>query len=74
MWCGLKRKVIDRIQIDRKYIFKIEHFFPLYSVLTEIVGKWFTRKNVAGEDGIVTISKFKETTLPTSQCFCGQPS
>ena len=40
------------IEIDFTFheskILKIEHFF-LYSVLPEIVGKWFTRKNVAGE-------------------------
>ncbi len=80
-----KETIIERIQIDRNFhasnLIEIEHFF-LYSVLPEVVGKWITRKNVAGEDGIVT-TDFKETILPTTSqdeddnknwCFCGQPS
>ncbi len=80
-----KETIIERIQIDRNFhasnLIEIEHFF-LYSVLPEVDGKCITRKNVAGEDGIVT-TDFKETILPTTSqdeddnknwCFCGQPS
>lgn len=74
---------IERIKLDRDFyencIDNIEHFF-VYSVLPEIVGKWYTRQNIANEDGVVHIPKTTETITPSEEdmnqlwCYCGEPS
>ena len=46
----------ERISLDDKIFNEsletLKHFF-IYGVLPEIIGKWYSRKPTAGDDGIV---------------------
>ena len=77
--------VMERIYVDREFFEsvadKVEHFFT-YGALLEIVGKWYTRKHIADEKGIVrpptAIEDECQATTEEdpykSWCYCGQPS
>ena len=53
----------------------------IYGVLPEIIGKWYSRKPIAGNDGIVVYpadsgssDESDEEDYEKLWCFCGQPS
>ena len=55
----------------------IRHFF-IYGVLPELLGKWYSRKSIAGDDGIVvhpvdvaSSSDSDEEDYEKLWCFCG---
>ena len=60
---------IERIMQDRDFYesgaAKVE-FFKIYGVLPEIIGKWYTRKHVVDEDGIVRIPTVTEKDSSSS--------
>lgn len=74
---------IERIIPDRDFFEdaadKVEHFF-VYGILPEIIGKWYTRKQVADDDNIVRIAaaiqdhSLLEEDPEKCWCYCGQPS
>ena len=55
----------------------VEHLFT-YGILPEINGKWYTRKAVANETGVVDLPKVQESPEEEDSeklwCFCGEPS
>lgn len=75
---------MERIEIDREFyentMDTAEHFF-IYGALPEIIGKWYSRKHVADEDGIVRTptamdddNQANEEDPEKSWCYCGEPS
>ena len=51
-------------------------YLPI-GILPEIIGKWYTRKAVANETGVVDLPKVEESPEeedPEKLCFCGEPS
>lgn len=77
---------MERVGIDREFyeckMDAAEHFFT-YGILPEVLGKWYTRKHVADEDGIVRTPTPIEEDDNQAQaaedpdklwCYCGQPS
>lgn len=80
-----KNIIIERIKIDKEFFdnecIKVEHFF-VYGILPELLGKWFTRKNVANEKGVVPILQCStssqsdqniEEDMDKPWCYCGTP-
>ena len=54
----------------------VERLFT-YGILPEIIGKWYNRKAVANETGVVDLPKVEESPEeedPEKLCFCGEPS
>ena len=58
----------------------VDNFF-IYSVLPEVIGKWYTRKIVADADGVVRVpvaarneDGIAEEDPHKVWCYCGQPS
>ena len=55
----------------------VEHLFT-YGILPEINGKWYTRKAVANETGVLDLPKVQESPEEEDPeklwCFCGEPS
>ncbi len=82
MWTE-KEIVIERICIDEKFFEDImpmiEKFF-VYSVLLELIGKWYTRKPIADSSGVVPEPTSTASTsvdkdeVEKSWCYCHQPS
>lgn len=80
---------IDRIVRDiafyNEMIEDVTHFF-IYGMLPEIIGKWYTRKPLANENGVVPVpsqsAAIGSATCRSSEhqeesgewCFCGLPS
>jgi len=73
----------ERILLDNKFfeelLVTIKHFY-IYAVLPESVGKWYSRKPIADDDGIVACpvdansSDSDEEDYEKLRYFCGQPS
>ena len=55
VWTG-NGMVYERISLNEKFFEELldtlKHFF-IYGVLPEIIGKWYSRKPIANDDGIV---------------------
>ena len=74
----------ERISFDDKFfevlLDTLKRFF-IYGVLPEIIGKWYSRKPIAGDDGIVVYPVDSRSSDESDKedyeklwCFCGQPS
>lgn len=77
-----KEIAVERISIDREFyeglMDDVAEFFTL-NILPEIVGKWYTRQNVADDQGIVPVTKHHSSSDPPEEdpdkswCYCGEP-
>ena len=77
--------VVETIFKDKRFydaaLPLVEHFF-VYGVLPEIIGKWYTRKAVADESGVVQLPVIEASTQETDDaedptklwCYCSQPT
>ncbi len=67
----------------QKALVDVKHFFT-YGVLAEIVGKWYSKKPVADNDGIVPLPDTESSEASRNEqseddakklwCYCSQPS
>ena len=81
-----KDTVIQRISLDEAFIQMkldvLQHFF-INAILPEVIGKWYSRKPIADDKGIVTEPRNTDTTsseekenedYTKSWCYCCQPT
>ena len=80
---------VERIAADSQFLNSVidgvQHFF-VYSVLPEIVGKWYTRKPIANSEGVVPIPSSQDADeqqdsdsddcedMSKLGCYCNEPS
>lgn len=79
-----KESAVERILMDREFyedvMDDVENFFTC-NILPEIIGKWYTRKHVADERGVVAVPRPVENDASASAeedpaiawCYCGEP-
>ena len=83
---GTTDPVVERIAADYQFVTNkladMKYFF-IYGILPEIVGKWYSRKPVAVDDGTVLLpisaeeseaERGKGDDTSSLWCYCNQPS